>query len=106
MSNTLSIEKQILILRGLTEGNSIRSLERMTGVNRNTILSLLKRAGERAKSIMDSEMVNIKSNLVQVDEIWTYVGKKQKNLQLMKDIIPIVNLEINMFSFVWIQKLS
>src|SRR4030095_6928574 len=80
MSNHLSPEKQILILSGLVEGNSIRSLERMTGVNRNTIMTLLKKAGERAKSIMDSEMVNIQSNLMQVDEIWTYVGKKQKSL--------------------------
>lgn len=80
--NSLSAEKQILVLSALAEGNSIRSIERMTGVNRNTIMTLLKKAGEKAKSIMDSEMVNIQSNYIQCDEIWCFVAKKQKNLTM------------------------
>lgn len=78
--NKLSKEKQIQVLNSLVEGNSIRSTERMTGVNRNTIMTLLKTAGQIAQNILGAELVNIKSNFIQVDEIWTFVGKKQKQL--------------------------
>ena len=80
--NKLSKEKQIQVLNSLVEGNSIRSTERMTGVNRNTIMTLLKTAGQIAQNILDNEIVNIKSNFIQVDEIWTYVGKKRNKLTI------------------------
>ena len=79
--NVLSYEKQALVLSQLVEGVSIRSIERITGVNRNTIMSLLVKAGEIAREIQDSMFVNLKSRYIQVDEIWTYVGKKQKRLK-------------------------
>jgi IS1 family transposase len=79
--NTLPLEKKLLVLSALVEGNSINSIVRMTGVNKRTILRLLCEAGERASEILDREMVNIKSNFLQVDEIWTYVAKKQKQLK-------------------------
>jgi IS1 family transposase len=76
--NILPLEKKILVLNSLVEGNSIRSTVRMTGVNKKTVMRLLVEAGERARDILDTQLVNIKSNFIQVDEIWTYVGKKQK----------------------------
>jgi IS1 family transposase len=78
--NKLSQDKQILILSSLVEGNSIRSIERITGVHRDTIIRLMVSAGNKAQSIMDNDMMNLKSNFIEVDEIWSYVGKKQKNL--------------------------
>jgi IS1 family transposase len=78
--NILPLEKKILVLNSLVEGNSIRSTVRLTGVNKKTVMRLLVEAGEQAKEILDRELVNIKSRFVQVDEIWTYVGKKQKQL--------------------------
>jgi len=80
--NKLSLQKQIIVLSLLVEGNSIRSVERITDVHRDTIMRLLISAGRRALDIHDRHMVNLKCNLLQVDEIWTYVGKKQKNLNL------------------------
>ena len=74
----LPLDKQVLVLSMLTEGSSIRAIERITGVNRNTIMSLLVRAGKQAEVILDQRMRNIKSNFIQVDEIWAYVAKKQK----------------------------
>lgn len=76
--NKLPLEKQILLLSMLTEGSSIRSIERITGVNRNTVMSLLVRAGQQAQIILDQRCRNLQSNYVQVDEIWSYVSKKQK----------------------------
>ena len=79
--NRLPIEKQALVLNSLIEGVSIRATVRLTDVNKKTVMRLLVEAGQRAQDILDREMVNIQSNFVQVDEIWTYVGKKQKQLK-------------------------
>lgn len=78
--NKLTTEKQILILSSLVEGNSVRSIERITGVHRDTIIRLMISAGNKAQSIMDNDMMNLQCNFIEVDEIWTYVGKKQKQL--------------------------
>ena len=90
MAHYLPIEKKILILNSLVEGNSICSTVRMTGVHKLTILRLLCEAGERAQEILDREMVNIQSNYIQVDEIWTYCFKKQKQLsEFEKDSLEL-----------------
>ena len=78
MAHYLPIEKKILILNSLVEGNSICSTVRMTGVHKLTILRLLCEAGERAQEILDREMVNLECKYIQVDEIWNFVFKKQK----------------------------
>ena len=68
--NKLPLEKQILILAHLVEGNSIRSIERITGVHRDTIMRLLVSAGEQANVILDQRCRNLQSNFIQCDEIW------------------------------------
>jgi IS1 family transposase len=78
--NRLPFEKQSLVLTLLSEGNSIRSIARISGVDKKTISSLLLLAGEEAREVMNREMVNLKVSKLQVDEIWTFVGKKQKRL--------------------------
>src|SRR3989339_1095826 len=78
MANHLPTHKQTLILSLLSEGNSLRTISRVSGVARNTISRLLLEAGERAKEMLDREMVNLQVSHLQVDEIWTFVGKKQK----------------------------
>jgi IS1 family transposase len=52
----------------------------MTGIHRDTIMRLIVRTGENCARILDEQMHGIKSNFVQVDEIWTYVGVKEKRL--------------------------
>jgi len=76
--NTLPLEKKIQVLKALVEGSSICSISRMTGVNKRTVLRILKEAGMQAQEILDREIVNLKSNFVQMDEIWSFVQKKQK----------------------------
>ena len=78
--NKLKAEKKLAVLAALVEGNSIRSIERMTGVNRNTIMSLLYRVGYGCEKLLHEKMRNLKCKNIQVDEIWCFVGKKQKNL--------------------------
>jgi IS1 family transposase len=78
--NKLDTERQSLILSSLVEGLSIRSIERLTGVHRDTIMRLLVTSGEHAQTVLDEKLQNLDSRLIQIDEIWTYVGKKQKQL--------------------------
>lgn len=82
MANMLKKEKQIMAISALCEGNSIRSIERMTGVHRDTIMRLGIRVGQGCQEIMDIKMKDLNSQRVQVDEIWGFVGKKQKNLRI------------------------
>src|SRR5258707_11301052 len=79
--NNLSVQEKSTILSLLAEGSSLRSISRITGAARNTINKLLLDAGQQAKEIMNREMVNLQVNKLQVDEIWTFVGKKQKRLK-------------------------
>lgn len=76
----LNLARQTQIISGLVEGNSIRSMERMTDTHRDTIMRLMVRVGEGCAKIMDQEMRNLDCKLIQADEIWTYVGKKQRQL--------------------------
>jgi len=78
--NALSADKKLAVIAALVEGNSIRSINRMTGVDRNTIASLLLRTGDRCDEIMDGTMRNLRCQYVQADEIWCYVGKKDRHI--------------------------
>jgi len=79
--NTLSAEKKLAVLSGLVEGNSIRSISRMTDVDRNTINSLLLRTGERCAALLDERMRQLPCRRLQCDEIWTFVGKKARHVR-------------------------
>lgn len=74
----LSEEKALMCLSLLVEGNSIRSIERITDVNRNTILSLLETVGKKCLWIQENLIKNVKVADVQADEIWAFIGMKQK----------------------------
>jgi IS1 family transposase len=78
--NMLSLEEKTQVISALVEGNSIRSTERMTGVHRDTIMRLLLRTGENCQRILDEKMQAIRAKNIQVDEIWTFVAKKQKHV--------------------------
>jgi IS1 family transposase len=68
------------VIAGLVEGNSIRAIERMTGVAKHTILKLLKDAGIACADYQDCTLRNLKCRKVQVDEIWQFVYAKEKNV--------------------------
>ena len=78
--NKLKQEKQEIVLSLLVEGNSIRSVERITGVHRDTIMRLILNATKKAKTILINKMRDLNPKNIQVDEIWCFVGKKQKQL--------------------------
>jgi IS1 family transposase len=79
MANQLSNEKKTMAVSMLCEGSSIRSIERITGVHRDTIMRLGVRMGEGCQKIIDEKLRNLSSKLIQVDEVWGFIGMKQKN---------------------------
>ena len=81
MANLLSTEKQGIVIGALAEGNSIRSIERMTGIHRDTIMRLGVRVGQQCKTILDDKMKNLDCKRIEVDEIWGFIGKKQANVR-------------------------
>lgn len=80
MAYNLSTEKQTMAIHALCEGSSIRSIERMTGIHRDTIMRLGVRVGEACHAMMDQKMRDLTLGQVQVDEIWGFIGKKKANL--------------------------
>jgi IS1 family transposase len=77
----LNEDKALLALQLLVEGNSIRSTERITGTDRNTLMKLLVLAGEHCEKVMAKWVINVPVRDVEVDEIWNFIGKKQKRLR-------------------------
>jgi IS1 family transposase len=83
--NILKSEKQEMVIKGLVEGSSIRSIERMTGVHRDTIMRLMVSVGNTCEKIMDTTMRNLTCKDIEVDEVWSYVGKKQRHVGINDD---------------------
>lgn len=81
MANNLPFEKKERAVSELCEGTSIRAIERMTGVHRDTIMHLGVRVGEACAKIMDERMRDIPSYEIQVDEIWGFIGKKKRHIR-------------------------
>ena len=78
--NKLDKAKQEQVVKCLVEGNSIRATVRMTGVAKNTIAKLLVDLGAACSAYLDKTLVNLPCQRIQCDEIWTFVGAKQRNV--------------------------
>jgi hypothetical protein len=76
MANILNTDKQIAMISALAEGSSIRSIERITGVHRDTIMRLGVKVGQACTSLMDEAMRELPCTRLEMDEIWGYIGKK------------------------------
>ncbi|MCY2928804.1 MAG: IS1 family transposase [Planctomycetota bacterium] len=76
--NKLPRDKQERVIAALVEGNSIRSTVRMTGVAKNTVVKLLVDLGNACAAYHDKHVRDVNARRVQVDEIWSFVGCKQK----------------------------
>jgi IS1 family transposase len=78
--NKLTTAKRTAVVAALVEGNSIRATARMTNVSKPTILKLLADLGEACAAYHDAHVRGLKSQRIQVDEIWSYIGAKAKNV--------------------------
>jgi hypothetical protein len=79
MANELKTEKKAQVVSLLCEGNSIRSIERITGIHRDTVMRLGVRVGQASAQIMDTKMRGLNCDQIEIDEIWGFIGAKRKN---------------------------
>jgi IS1 family transposase len=81
MANILPRGRQIAVIPALTEGMSIRSVERLTGIHRDTIMRLGAKVGRGCAALHDEWMRDLPVTMIELDELWSYVGKKQRRVQ-------------------------
>jgi IS1 family transposase len=83
--NILSREKQIEVIAALCDGLGVRAASRITGVNRGTVGALALKLGHGCAELHDRMMVGLRVSRLELDELWAFVGKKQKRVTL-KDV--------------------
>lgn len=83
--NRLTTQDRARILTALSEGVGINAACRMTGVSKNTVLKLLADVGQACALYQDHAMRGLKCEQIQVDEIWSFIGMKQKNVPANAD---------------------
>jgi IS1 family transposase len=81
MANVLNKDKQIAVIAALTEGSSIRAIERMTGIHRDTIMRLGVRVGMGCTILMHEKMRDLSCNRLEIDEVWGFIGKKESRVK-------------------------
>lgn len=77
--NKLTDSRRAAVIRGMVEGNSIRSLTRMTGVSKGAVLRQLSEVGEFCAVYLDNRLRKLPCCRVEADEIWGFCGAKEKN---------------------------
>jgi hypothetical protein len=82
--NKLPLAKKVAVISALVEGCSVRSTSRLTGVAKGTILRLLAEVGKACVEYQERVLHNIPAKRIQVDEIWSFVGCKEKSVTAEK----------------------
>jgi len=82
--NRLPLQDRAQILSLLVEGNSLRAIARITGKSINTVTKLLVDVGTACDLYQNEHLRNLKCKRVQVDEIWSFCGMKEKNVPPMR----------------------
>ncbi|HVT19726.1 MAG TPA: IS1 family transposase [Thermoanaerobaculia bacterium] len=73
----LPVDRAVLVLHMLTEGASVRTVERITGTEKKTILRLLVQVGAGCERLLAETVKGVAVQDVQADEVWGYVRCKQ-----------------------------
>ena len=66
------------VLNMLAEGIGIRAVSRLTGLHQQTVLNVLARAGSKAGRFLDATIRNVQPESVQADELFCFVGCKER----------------------------
>ena len=78
--NVLPFDQQIKIIGALTEGCSIWSTERLTTTHRDSVMRLGVKIGVGCHRLHDALMRNLQVSIIELDEQWAFIGKKQKHV--------------------------
>jgi len=85
MGITIPKAKQVQVISALVEGCSIRAVERMFNVHRDTVMRLGARVGEGCAVLLDEMMRDLPCERLELDELWAFVGKKQRHVTATDD---------------------
>lgn len=85
----LPMDKAVLCVQLLVEGNSLRSVERITGVTLHTLLDLLNLVGEKCERLLNDKIQGLAVKDVQADEMWGFVGMKEKTKKRKQTADPL-----------------
>ena len=77
----LPLEKRKAIIAQLVEGSSMRATARLTDTSIMTVMKVLVETGKACIKFHNENIVNVKSQRIQCDETWAFVGCKQKNVK-------------------------
>ena len=80
--NRLSTAKRTAVVAALFEGMSIRATVRVSGVAKNSVTKLIANLGAACSKYQDEHIRNVRARRVQCDEIWSFVGSKEKNTSI------------------------
>ena len=83
--NQLSIKDRVQILNCISEGMGVNAAARITGKSKNTVLKLLADVGTACALYQDRVMNDLHCFRIECDEIWSFVGAKQKNVRKDKE---------------------
>jgi len=78
--NRLSTAERAKVVSVLVEGNSLRATSRITGVARMTVEKLLRDLGIACAAYHNATVCNLRAQRIQCDEIWSFVGAKEKKV--------------------------
>ncbi len=79
--NKLSLHRRVQIIKCLLDGNSIRGTTRIVECSKNTVVKLLAEIGKACQVYQDKHLRDLKCQRIQLDEIWSFVGKKQRQVK-------------------------
>lgn len=82
--NKLAPADRAKVIHMLCEGSSIRSITRILGVGKNTVIKLLNDAGKACAAYHDDNVRNVKASRIECDEIWSFTYAKAKNVAAAK----------------------
>lgn len=77
----LTIDRQVDVIAHIISGTSIRKTEELTGVHRDTIMRLCLKVGTGCAQIHDVFFSRLAVHRLELDEAWSFVGKKQRRLK-------------------------
>src|SRR5437660_4075052 len=85
MGNHLNKSQEVQVIGGFAEGSSLRALTRMTGIHRSAVARVALNVGHGCARLLDEKMRDLTCNYLQFDEIWGFIGKKEKHVSFSDD---------------------
>jgi transposase-like protein/IS1 family transposase len=79
----IGVDRTAQVISFLVEGLSVRAVARLTGMDKNTILSMLLAVGEKCKLYLENAIENVQVKDVSVDELWAFVGMKERTRKIL-----------------------